>query len=150
MSQSAHILQVARERGEDTGLPYSGALTPREAWALYQSLPGVKIVDVRTQPEWQFVGVVPGAELIQWKRYPLMEVNQDFLAQLKAAVDPERVVLFLCRSGVRSHEAAALAAQHGYTAAFNILEGFEGDKDQNQQRGRLNGWKAAGLPWINM
>lgn len=150
MSQSAKILQVARERSEEFDLPYSGAVTPEEAWTLIQSLPGVKLVDVRTQPEWQFVGVVPGSELIEWKRYPLMALNPDFLSRLKAAVDPENMVLFLCRSGVRSHEAAALAAQHGYTEAFNVLEGFEGDKDDLQQRGKLNGWKAAGLPWINM
>lgn len=150
MSQSAKILQAARERADEFDLPYSGAVTPEEAWALLQSLPGVKLVDVRTQPEWQFVGVVPGSELIEWKRYPLMALNSDFLTRLKTAVDPENLVLFLCRSGVRSHEAAALAAQHGYTEAFNVLEGFEGDKDDLQQRGKLNGWKAAGLPWINM
>lgn len=150
MSQLAHILQLARERADDFDLPYSGAVTPQEAWALMQGLPGVKIVDVRTQPEWQFVGVVPQAELIEWKRYPLMSLNPDFLTRLKAAVDRESMVLFLCRSGVRSHEAAALAAQHGYTESYNILEGFEGDKDENQQRGKCNGWKAAGLPWINM
>lgn len=150
MSQAAHILQIARERGEDLDLPYSGAVTPEEAWVLVQSLPGVKIVDVRTQPEWQFVGVVPGSELIEWKRYPLMALNPDFLTRLKAVVDRENMVLFLCRSGVRSHEAAALAAQHGYTESFNILEGFEGDKDEQQQRGKLNGWKAAGLPWVNI
>lgn len=150
MSEAARILQQARERSEDNDLPYSGAVTPREAWVLLQSLPGVKIVDVRTQPEWQFVGVVPGSELIEWKRYPLMALNPDFMNRLKAVVDRENLVLFLCRSGVRSHEAAALAAQHGYTEAYNVLEGFEGDKDENQQRGRLNGWKAAGLPWVNM
>jgi len=150
MSQLSHILQLAHERGEEMELSYSGAVTPQEAWSLLQEGSKVKIVDVRTQPEWQFVGVVPQSELIEWKRYPLMALNPDFLARLKATVDPENVVLFLCRSGVRSHEAAALAAQHGYTEAYNILEGFEGDKDENQQRGHRNGWKAAGLPWVNM
>lgn len=150
MSQAARILQIAHERRDDHDLPYSGAVTPQEAWALLQGLPGVKIVDVRTQPEWQFVGVVPGSELIEWKRYPLMNQNPDFMTRLKTVVDPENLVLFLCRSGVRSHEAAELAARHGYTEAFNILEGFEGDKDELQQRGKRNGWKAAGLPWINM
>lgn len=148
MSQTSVIMQAARERGEDLDLPYSGAVTPQEAWVLYQSVPGVKIVDVRTHPEWQFVGVVPTAELIEWKRYPLMDVNEDFLTRLRRVADPEGIVLFLCRSGVRSHDAAAFAAAHGYTEAFNILEGFEGNLDAAQHRGQISGWKAHGLPWV--
>ncbi|SFN28917.1 thiosulfate sulfurtransferase [Formivibrio citricus] len=149
MSQAAQILELARERALDENLPYSGAVTPAEAWALYQALPNVRIVDVRTRAEWQFVGIVPDAELIEWKSYPLMNLNPDFLSQLKSKVDPECIVLFLCRSAYRSHEAAMLAAQHGYSEAYNVLEGFEGEKDAHQQRGRLNGWKSAGLPWVN-
>jgi rhodanese-related sulfurtransferase len=147
MSQFAHILEQARLRGQEQGLPYSGAVTPQEAWALMQGLPNARIVDVRTHAEWQFVGIVSGALQIEWQRYPLMDRNPDFLTQLRSAVDPQSVVLFLCRSGVRSHAAAELAAAHGYSESFNILFGFEGDKDENQQRGHLNGWKAAGLPW---
>ncbi|BCL77284.1 rhodanese [Jeongeupia sp. HS-3] len=148
MSQAAQILEVASQRGRAQGLPYAGAVTPLEAQALLSSLPNAKLVDVRTHAEWAFVGVVPGAELIEWKRYPGMTPNPDFLTRLKAEVDPEGVVLFLCRSGARSHDAAALAAAHGYSTALNVLEGFEGDKDGAEHRGQLNGWKAAGLPWV--
>jgi rhodanese-related sulfurtransferase len=147
MSQSNEILQAARTRASENNLPYAGAVTPGEAWALFQNLPSVHIVDVRTNAEWQWVGVVPKADLIEWKSYPGMASNPNFLTQLKTLVDPESVVMFLCRSGARSHDAAALAAQHGYTAAMNILEGFEGDKDAKEQRGSKNGWQAAGLPW---
>ncbi len=147
MSHFAHILEQARLRAEHLSLPYSGAVTPEEAWTLAQGLPNAKIVDVRTHAEWQFVGVVPQATMIEWQRYPLMDRNEDFLTQLHNSIDPQAVVLFLCRSGVRSHAAAELAAAHGYSECFNILYGFEGDKDENQQRGHLNGWKAAGLPW---
>ncbi|WP_348945088.1 rhodanese-like domain-containing protein [Chitinibacter sp. FCG-7] len=147
MSQANEILQTARARAQSAGLPYAGAVTPAEAWALVQSLPAVHIVDVRTHAEWQWVGVVPQAELIEWKSYPGMASNPNFLTQLKTKVDPEAVVMFLCRSGARSHDAAILATQHGYAAAMNILEGFEGDKDENEQRGHKNGWQAAGLPW---
>lgn len=147
MSQSRQILDQARQRGLELKLPYSGAVTPAEAWTLLQSLPNVTLVDVRTHAEWQFVGIVPKAEMLEWQTYPLMERNPDFLTQLKNRVDPENVVLFLCRSGVRSHAAAELAASHGYSECFNILYGFEGDKDENQQRGFKNGWQAAGLPW---
>lgn len=147
MSQLNEILESARSRAVSKALPYSGEVTPSEAWALLQAMPNAKLVDVRTQAEWQWVGVVPGAQLIEWKSYPGMASNPNFMAQLKAAIDSESVVLFLCRSGARSHDAAALAAQHGFTAAMNILEGFEGDKDAASHRGSKNGWQAAGLPW---
>jgi sulfur dioxygenase len=52
----------------------------------------------------------------------------------------------LCRSGVRSIAAAKCAAQSGIEA-YNILEGFEGDPDENGQRGRRGGWRLRGLPW---
>ena len=81
--------------------------------------------------------------------YPGNRANPHFLAQLKQQVDPEALVLFLCRSGARSHNAAALAAQAGYSECYNVLEGFEGDKDANGQRGKLGGWRHAGLPWHN-
>lgn len=149
MSHADEILRMAHERAEDENLPYSGAVTPGEAWQLCQALPNVRIVDVRTRAEWQFVGIVPGAELIEWKSYPHMNLNPDFMMQLENAVDSECVVLFLCRSAIRSHEAAELAARNGYSEAYNILEGFEGVRDSNQQRGKLNGWKVAGLPWVN-
>ena len=146
MSQASEILENARSRAISQALPYSGVVTPSEAWALLQAMPNAKLVDVRTQAEWQWVGVVPGAQLIEWKSYPGMASNPNFLAQLKASVDSESVVLFLCRSGARSHAAAALAAQHGYST-LNILEGFEGDVDAAGHRGTSNGWQAAGLPW---
>jgi rhodanese-related sulfurtransferase len=57
-------------------------------------------------------------------------------------------VLFLCRSGGRSHHAAVIAQALGYARAFNILEGFEGAKDAHGHRGTIGGWKVAGLPWV--
>ena len=147
MHQSNEILVNARARAVSKALPYLGEVTPHEAWDLLQSMPNVKLVDVRTQAEWQWVGVVPGAQLIELKSYPSMANNPDFMTQLKAAVGPENIVLFLCRSGARSDAAAALAAQHGYDSALNILEGFEGDLDSLGHRGGKNGWQAAGLPW---
>jgi rhodanese-related sulfurtransferase len=56
--------------------------------------------------------------------------------------------MFLCRSGVRSDAAARVAAAAGYAKAFNVVEGFEGDKDADGHRGTLGGWRKAGLPWV--
>jgi len=41
-----------------------------------------------------------------------------------------------------------MVSEIGFTEAYNILEGFEGDKDENGHRGNVSGWKAAGLPWM--
>lgn len=143
-----NLLATARERGAQLGLAYSGALLPAEAWALRQASPGCVIVDVRSAAEWQFVGVVPDAVRVELRTFPGMQPNTQFVAQLEAQVPKDVTVLFICRSGARSDEAAKLAAEAGYRDAYNILEGFEGDRDAAQHRGCVNGWKAAGLPWI--
>lgn len=129
----------AHQRGHQMGLPYAGALTPVEAHRLSEA-GAATLVDVRTLPEWQFVGHVPGAPLIEWPRGGDAELMEAFLEQLQEAFEPSQPLLFLCRSGVRSHYAAHLAAQAGFQSAYNILEGFEGNPGAN------NGWHAAGLP----
>ena len=90
---------------------------------------------------------MPGAVQIEWQQYPSGQINPDFIAELKAQVNPESLVMFLCRSGVRSHAAASAAAAAGYNQAFNVLQGFEGDKDANGHRNTIGGWRVAGLPW---
>jgi rhodanese-related sulfurtransferase len=147
METSQEILARARERGEQSKLPYAGALSPAEAYALMQSLPGAKLVDVRTRAELEWVGRVPGGVSIEWNTWPGSVRNPDFLADFKAQIDQGAVVMFLCRSGVRSHQAAVAVTEAGYEHAYNILQGFEGDKDASGQRNRMGGWRFAGLPW---
>jgi len=143
------LLASAQQRAATRALPYFGALTPSEAHALLTQLPGARLIDVRTRPEWDYVGRVPDSVLVEWNLYPDGARNPDFMAQLQSAA-PHRdaPVLFLCRSGVRSDHAARAARAAGYTRAMNILEGFEGDKDAAGQRGSLGGWRKARLPWI--
>ena len=146
MGKLADLLNLAQARAHELGLPYAGALTPKEAYAVAQLAPGAKLVDVRTRAEWDWVGRIPGAEEIEWLSYPGNQPNSHFLTQLKQQVDAEALVMFVCRSGVRSHQAACLASEAGYNA-YNVLEGFEGDKDAHGQRGKVGGWRHAGLPW---
>ena len=146
MGKLADLLNLAQARAHELGLPYAGALTPKEAYAVAQLAPGAKLVDVRTRAEWDWVGRIPGAEEIEWLSYPGNQPNSHFLTQLKQQVDAEALVMFICRSGVRSHQAASLASEAGYNA-YNVLEGFEGDKDAHGQRGKVGGWRHAGLPW---
>src|SRR5574343_938829 len=148
MGKLTDILGLAHTRSEALGRPYKGEVTPQEACELLQLAPGAKIVDVRTRAEWDWVGRVPNAVEIEWNQYPGGVRNPNFLAEFKRQVDPEALVMFLCRSGVRSIGAATAATEAGYNACYNILEGFEGDKDANGHRNNIGGWRKAGLPWI--
>ncbi|MCZ7562589.1 MAG: rhodanese-like domain-containing protein [Burkholderiales bacterium] len=142
------ILARAWQRATALALPYRGALTPADAFALWHAVGGAQLIDVRTRAELDWVGRVPGALHIEWNSYPGGVRNARFAEELERAVDKHAgAVLFLCRSGNRSHHAAAVAAQLGYADAYNVLEGFEGDKDAHGHRNTLNGWRVAGLPW---
>ena len=147
MGKLTDILNLAQLRARDMNLPYAGALTPKEACEIWQLAPGARLVDVRTRAEWDWVGRIPGAEEIEWMSYPSNQPNTSFLAQLKQSVDPEALVMFICRSGARSHNAACLASNAGYNECYNVLEGFEGDANSQGQRGDLGGWRLHGLPW---
>jgi rhodanese-related sulfurtransferase len=144
------ILTAARQRGADQ--PYAGAVTPQEAFALLQSGPDVKLVDVRTNAERDWVGRVAIGQAqhlaVQWATYPGGAPNPDFGAQLEQVAGKNDVLLFLCRSGVRSRHSARVATELGYANAFDILEGFEGDRDGEGHRKTIGGWCTAGLPWV--
>jgi rhodanese-related sulfurtransferase len=151
MATLEDILATARSR--TPGEAYAGAVTPSEAFALLQADPSVKLVDVRTNAERDWVGRVavpqPQHVAVQWNLYPGGVPNPEFGAQLaQAAPQQDDVLLFLCRSGVRSRHGARAATELGYKNAFDILEGFEGDKDAGGHRKTVAGWCKAGLPWV--
>lgn len=152
MSSSTPNDAAAEQPGCANRLPYAGAVTPQQAYALLCADPNVKLIDVRTQAERDWVGIValPRSQhaAIQWSLYPGGAPNPEFLEQLKQAAHDTQPLLFLCRSGVRSHHAAKLATENGYSHCFNILEGFEGDKDAAGHRKTVAGWCQAGLPWV--
>jgi rhodanese-related sulfurtransferase len=124
---------------------YAGDVPARLALAWVQAGEAV-LVDVRTDAEREWVGYVPGAVPLAWKQWPGMAMNAGFDEGLKAAVPPGKKLVLLCRSGVRSVAAARRAAELGLEA-YNILEGFEGDADEQGQRGHKGGWRFQGLPW---
>ena len=140
------ILDLARARGREKGLLYAGAVTPAQAWSLAEA-GAAQIVDVRNRYEWEFVGRIPGATMIEWKHYPSGELNPRFIDEIRSRFGADENLLFLCRSGVRSDAAAKALKAAGFTNAFNILEGFEGDLDADGRRGRTGGWRKHGLPW---
>lgn len=130
-------------------------VAPAQSWAAIQQDPAAMLVDVRTDAEWNFVGIPDIAAtgkrvvLIPWQVYPSMAVNDHFAEALhKAGVLPEHKVYFICRSGARSLAAAQAAQAAGYPSVFNVADGFEGPVDHEGHRGVAAGWKAAGLPWM--
>ncbi len=137
------------------GSNYAGDVTPDEAWEILSEDRDAVLVDVRTEAEWNFVGL-PNLEsigkkplLICWQRYPDMLRNTDFARDLAAAdVAHSTSALFLCRSGARSEDAAEYCTAEGFEHCYNIIEGFEGPPDQNSHRGNVSGWKNRALPWF--
>jgi rhodanese-related sulfurtransferase len=153
MSQSSDTGVPAAGQANSAG--YTGDVDVADAWANVKNNPGAVLVDVRTQPEWNFVGVPDLSEagktpvLVEWQIFPTMGVNPSFVEAVSAAApDKSMPIYFLCRSGARSQSAAMAMTQAGYSACYNISGGFEGRHDGDQHRGSIDGWKASGLPWV--
>jgi rhodanese-related sulfurtransferase len=127
---------------------------PAQVWEALRSDPQAQLVDVRTEAEWNFVGLpdlAPAAKqavLIQWQVFPSMQLNENFTDQLKqAGLTPDHHLYFICRSGQRSLAAAQAAQAEGFAHVHNVAEGFEGPPDGAGHRGTVAGWKARHLPW---
>jgi rhodanese-related sulfurtransferase len=108
----AAILTRAQVRAKEESASFRGLLTPAETWALFKQ-GEIALVDTRTLAERDLVGYVPGSIVIEWYDYPAKRRNERFLTQLRDKVEADRPVAFLCRSGVRSKDAANLAAANG-------------------------------------
>jgi rhodanese-related sulfurtransferase len=140
-------LESIRILALSTGLSYAGGVPPKLAWALVEAGEAV-LVDVRTAEERKFVGHVPGSVHVSWASGTAMTRNPRFVRELEAKTGKDTTILLLCRSGKRSDLAADAAAKAGFTRAFNVLEGFEGEIDEQQHRGGLGGWRSHNLPWV--
>ncbi|MFM0646940.1 rhodanese-like domain-containing protein [Paraburkholderia bryophila] len=152
MATLDQLYALADTRRTDNQLPYAGAVLPAEAFELLQLDPRTRLVDVRTRAELDWVGrpVIGDGQYahVEWTRYPGAVPNQAFLQQLSQVASSDTPVLFLCRSAARSKLAAIAATQAGFTKAYDLLEGFEGDKDGQGHRKTVSGWCYRGLPWI--
>ena len=129
-------------------------VAPTQSWEALQADANAQLVDVRTDAEWNFVGVpdlTPAGKqtvLIPWQAYPTMQRNHSFEDDLKqAGLTEAHVIYFICRSGARSMAAAEAAKAAGFPNVFNVADGFEGPPDGHGHRGSTAGWKAEGLPW---
>jgi rhodanese-related sulfurtransferase len=137
---------------------YAGDIDVTAAWELLKTDPKAQLIDVRTAAEWTYVGLPDITDLgrevhtIEWQSFPSGAINPEFAQVLAGEMQRQRVatdtpLLFLCRSGARSKSAAVAMTRAGYSRAYNVAGGFEGNLDGEGHRGGINGWKAAGLPW---
>lgn len=136
-------------------MSYAGDVSPKEAWDALAKDQKAVLIDVRTTPEWAYVGVPDlrsvgkKAGFICWQVYPQMQVDGDFVARVAQFVtDKSAPIYFICRSGARSRAAAIAVTAAGYEHCYNVAGGFEGDVDGEGHRGKTNGWKAGNLPWV--
>lgn len=133
---------------------------PEQAWKELAASNRSCLVDVRSQPEWTFVGTPDLTSIgrmvhfVEWSRYPDQAVNSGFYDEVSGCFESELpdTVFFICRSGVRSKAAATVYARRAAldgikVQCINVAEGFEGDLDGENKRGNINGWKMKGLPW---
>lgn len=135
---------AARARAPELG--YAGVVSPEQAWAWFSS-GAAQLLDVRTEAELRYVGRVPGAAHLSWLGLD-PELVEAFVDSAGELVRRDQPLLLLCRSAVRSHHAAEALAAAGWSKVYNVLEGFEGQRDARRQRGHLDGWRYRGLPWI--
>ncbi|SMN16285.1 Rhodanese-related sulfurtransferase [uncultured Candidatus Thioglobus sp.] len=121
---------------------------PKKAGELV--LKGAILVDVRCEAENKFVGRVSNSTLIPWLDEPEWEVNEgEFIkAFSRFNIDKNAEIILICRSGFRSNDAGKCLLNHGFTNISHIVSGFEGDLDENNQRGNINGWRHDGMPWV--
>ncbi len=143
------------EEADPDKLGYAGDLDSRAARDLLAREPEALLLDVRSEPEWEFVGrpdpeaLDQRVRFVSWKTWPGMIPNERFLEEVAAAgVERHRPLLLLCRSGQRSRDAAIALTRAGFGPCWNLAEGFEGPKDEAGHRNSRAGWRAAGLPWV--
>jgi rhodanese-related sulfurtransferase len=130
-----------------------------QTWAQLKDHPSSMLIDVRTAAEWSFVGVADLSKLgkrviqVEWQNFPDGELNAGFVDAVQSALKrlgspPDAELFFICRSGARSMMAAQAVKRAGHMHCHNVADGFEGHLDPERHRGRLGGWKAHGLPWV--
>ncbi len=133
---------------------YAGDITSKEAWKILSDDPDAVLIDVRTQPEWEYVGLPDlsplGKEVVRvsWAVYPDMIPNPTFVQEVQErGLRRDATVLVICRSGSRSRHAALALTAAGFRRCYNVADGFEGPSDERGRRGTVAGWKVADLPW---
>lgn len=137
---AVRVALLSAEAGAD-------GVSPQTAWELFSTGQAV-LVDVRSAEERAFVGYVPDSIHVAWATGTSLTRNPRFVRELESKAGKDKKILLLCRSGKRSALAAEAAKKAGFTDVHNVLEGFEGEINEQQHRGNTDGWRFHGLPWV--
>jgi rhodanese-related sulfurtransferase len=149
---------TARTREEDATMTEKHVkdLTPQQAQELLQHNPRAVLIDVRSSMEYLFVGHPKGAIHVPWIDEPDWKINPHFAAHVRQVMlggiachegESCAPVVLICRSGKRSLEAGELLLKEGFNEVYHVLEGFEGELDDQHHRSTVGGWRFHGLPW---
>ena len=134
-------------------MSYKRNLLPKMAVEKLQNNPQALFVDVRSKAEYKYVGYPENSILIPWIDDPDWEPNPvAFSDSVMQELDGREnllntEIILICRSGYRSNEALKCLENKGFTQVSHVASGFEGDLDENDHRGNLNGWRHDGMPW---
>lgn len=142
------LIEQAKGRINSEKNHFAGILSPQEAYLIWKNYPNALLIDVRTRVELDWVGFIPEAWHLEWQAYPQHTRNDRFIETLRGKVATDQLVMFICRSGGRSAQAATAATEQGWASCYNVEFGFEGDLNEAHHRGQKNGWRHSGLPWV--
>jgi len=151
--------QLPKDKQTTLGLYVDAA----QAYEMWKADPEhVKIIDVRTPEEYAFIGHpddcwnIPVAFVTYKRNNGKVEygpkMNTDFVTEINNLAGPDDTLLLMCRSGGRSAMAINLLAAAGVKNAYNVTDGFEGDKVDDpgsvfHGKRMRNGWKNS-APWV--
>ena len=135
---------------------HPGELSPKQAYQMLHDDPRAVLVDIRSTMEFLFVGHPKGAVHVAWIDEPDWDINPHFVPEIRKlllggavcdATEGCAPVILICRSGKRSAEAGKVLLEAGLKNVYHIDEGFEGELDDDHQRGNIGGWRFHKLPW---
>ncbi len=124
-----------------------GHLKSQEAWDFLQEHSDAKLIDIRSSMEFLFIGHPTDSIHIAWMEEPDWDINPNFVDDIKKIQVNNCPLVLICRSGNRSEMAGIQLLEAGLENIHHISDGFEGDRDDENHRGTLNGWRHDGLPW---
>jgi len=131
-------------------------LSAQQAWQLLHDDPRAVLVDIRSTMEYLFVGHPKGSVHVPWIDEPDWTVNPNFVTDIRKLLlggaicsvdDGCAPVILICRSGKRTVEAGKVLLNAGFNKVMHVVEGFEGELDEEHHRSTTNGWRFRGLPW---
>ena len=89
------------------------------------SAAGVAVIDIRTKPEWEETGIIPGSHLLTFFDERGKADPAAWLDQAKAIAKPGEPVVVICRSGNRTKPVSQfLSQQAGYAKVYNVRSGI--------------------------